>query len=829
MVELGTDGLLYRAFRVVRQLGRGSQARILMVQGDRQARGFKEFLASAVAWQELGTHGQVVPLRQRIQELNRGVHELLAEEADHMDAGNEPLAAEIRSQVAAARATINAVVADLQVKQQHYIGRRSMILLDASIEAMIEHCAKLGIPYPADDVFALKQATMHGEEHRLRLRDEFRSLKIVQHPNIVFVFAPDEDHYVMEYAGGTVPADAIIAGPRSAGFTNAERIGLVVEVAKAVEHAHQFGVVHRDIKPDNIAVGEAGGVKLIDFGIAKSAESAGLTRIDTAMGTPHFMSPEQIVSAAAAVPSFDIYALGATLYHYVSGARPYDQARHQRTGRTKVTTGTQDVFITVCDPDYLPLPPSAVAAGIPAVLDEIIMKALAKEANRRYQSVHEFREDLERYLVLADGGTLTAGSFFGVAADEVHMHVRRRGRTAAAPAAPQSTWLPAARAPLARLRWILGGVAAALVLVITVLLLRAGGPAPAAAAPVAAVQPAEEYMRGLFEMAEDGFRRDPSAYRKAVEDFSHVIRESRRTGVTRYEQLAAERAQTVGALWRAERGRVMTELAYQAQNLLMQNDVPGALRVYEGYQGPLADEVPVMCAEDIENLRKRQRVQLYRQREQPAAPAVTAVSPELVPPAPRVQDAESQAMAAARARVLPEVPGIIRTVVEYLGQRKPQAAADYINAKIKDGPFVLVGEELEPARRTAEAAAAVNRQSLRYLQKYGDRTLSLELVNGKVVAGRIAAVIGEKLVFMVRMEAEDGASLPRDIYLKDISLAFRMRELKLKPWEDPDLAMALYFEADAQGEKSTRDRMRGWAGDHQLLKFIDAAPIGGGP
>jgi hypothetical protein len=165
-------------------------------------------------------------------------------------------------------------------------------------------------------------------------------------------------------------------------------------------------------------------------------------------------------------------------------------------------------------------------------------------------------------------------------------------------------------------------------------------------------------------------------------------------------------------------------------------------------------------------------------------------------------------------------------VIDRLRQRNPLEAAAFIDAKIKEGPYALVRDELEPVRRTAEAAAAAHRQCVRYLEQAGDRDMTLELVGGRVVTGRVATVGRDNVILYEKMDAEGLATSRRDIPLRDISIAFRMRELNLKPGEDPNLAMALYFEAEAQGEAGTRERMRAWARDHVLLAFIEkgAAP-----
>ena len=170
-----------------------------------------------------------------------------------------------------------------------------------------------------------------------RFRSEQQTLAMMDHPNITHVYdAGTTDsglaYIVMEYVVG----DTITAYASAHRLTVRERIRLFVQVCRAVQHAHQKGVIHRDIKPSNVVVTEADGeplCKVIDFGIAKALAptpgSARLTATGIALGTPAYMSPEQFLSDGADVDTrADIYALGAMLYELLAGVLPFDPAKY---------------------------------------------------------------------------------------------------------------------------------------------------------------------------------------------------------------------------------------------------------------------------------------------------------------------------------------------------------------------------------------------------------------------------------------------------------------------------------------------------------------------
>jgi eukaryotic-like serine/threonine-protein kinase len=159
--------------------------------------------------------------------------------------------------------------------------------------------------------------------------------------------------------------------------------GIATQVATALDYAHRHGVVHRDIKPDNILFDEDGNVALTDFGIATARFHGRLTASGRAMGTPHYMSPEQAMGRLVDGRS-DLYAVGLLLYEMLLGNPPFD-------GEDSYAVGYKHVHET-------PVAPDQVDTRIPASLSAIVMKCLSKQPSDRYDRGFELADALVRFL-----------------------------------------------------------------------------------------------------------------------------------------------------------------------------------------------------------------------------------------------------------------------------------------------------------------------------------------------------------------------------------------------------------------------------------------------
>ncbi len=167
--------------------------------------------------------------------------------------------------------------------------------------------------------------------------------------------------------------------------------GWVAALADAVQHAHDRGILHRDIKPDNVILAHAPAPgeftpRLTDFGLAKVLEETGEeSRSDARVGTPHYMAPEQVAGRRGEVgPATDVYALGATLYEIVTGRPPFRGDNEVETLRLVVESE--------------PVPPRSLRPGLPRDLETICLKCLRKEPWRRYDTAAGLRDDLRRFL-----------------------------------------------------------------------------------------------------------------------------------------------------------------------------------------------------------------------------------------------------------------------------------------------------------------------------------------------------------------------------------------------------------------------------------------------
>ncbi len=219
-----------------------------------------------------------------------------------------------------------------------------------------------------------------------RFYREVKSGGLLHHPNIVHSISGGQDraslkHYlVLEYVDGP-SGRALLDHYQRLSIGDAVHIAL--DIARALEHAHSRNVVHRDIKPDNILVTRSGVAKLADMGLAKRTDEAShLTVAKQGFGTPHYMPYEQAINAKYADGRSDIYALGATLYHLVTGEVPFQGANHLEVLEKK-SWGDFD-------------PASSLNPEVPAFLDEIINKMLQRDPADRYQTASELIIDLER-------------------------------------------------------------------------------------------------------------------------------------------------------------------------------------------------------------------------------------------------------------------------------------------------------------------------------------------------------------------------------------------------------------------------------------------------
>ena len=218
-----------------------------------------------------------------------------------------------------------------------------------------------------------------------RFYREGRAAAKLNHPNIVGAYdvgqAGGHHYFVMEYVDGKTVYDFIVKKKR---FEEHEAIEIIRQVALALQHAHQRGFVHRDIKPKNIMINSQGVVKLADLGLARavSDKEAAEAEAGRAYGTPYYISPEQIRGEVNIGPQADIYGLGATFYHMVTGRVPFDGKNPSEVMHRHL----KSQFV----------PPDHVNTRLSNGCAEVIEMMMAKKAQDRYRNVDDLLEDLNR-------------------------------------------------------------------------------------------------------------------------------------------------------------------------------------------------------------------------------------------------------------------------------------------------------------------------------------------------------------------------------------------------------------------------------------------------
>lgn len=243
-------------------------------------------------------------------------------------------------------------------------------------------------------VKVLKSEYVEDEKFLKKFETEAQAVARLSHPNIVNIYdvgMEDGINYiVMELAEGITLKEYI----RKKGYLSPkETVEISTQIASAISHAHKNHIIHRDIKPQNILVSDTGIIKVTDFGIAKAISSNTVTSTATAMGSVHYISPEQAKGRFCDEKS-DIYSLGITMYEMVTGHVPFDH----ENGVTIALMHLQNEIT----------PPSQIRDGIPDSLEKIILKCTMKKPEERYQTADDLIADLR--LVFED----TSGGYVGV-------------------------------------------------------------------------------------------------------------------------------------------------------------------------------------------------------------------------------------------------------------------------------------------------------------------------------------------------------------------------------------------------------------------------------
>ncbi|MEG0616773.1 MAG: Stk1 family PASTA domain-containing Ser/Thr kinase [Oscillospiraceae bacterium] len=230
----------------------------------------------------------------------------------------------------------------------------------------------------------LKEEFLHNDELVRRFKNESKAIAVLNHPNIVKVFdisVSDKLQFiVMEYIDGITLREYI--DERNEPLTYKETLFFISETLQALSHAHEKGVVHRDIKPQNIMLLGDGTIRVMDFGIARFSRAEGAIQSDKAIGSVHYISPEQAKGDDTDAKS-DIYSIGVMMYEMLCGQLPFESD-------TPVSVAIKQI-------SDIATPLRKIKADIPEALESITAKAMAKDPIKRYASANEMLGDIEEF------------------------------------------------------------------------------------------------------------------------------------------------------------------------------------------------------------------------------------------------------------------------------------------------------------------------------------------------------------------------------------------------------------------------------------------------
>ena len=229
----------------------------------------------------------------------------------------------------------------------------------------------------------LRDEYVQNQELLRRFKNESKAVALLSHPNIVKVydvnFSEKVNYIVMEYIDGITLKEYI---EHKGALSWKESVYFTVQILRALQHAHDNGIVHRDIKPQNIMLLKDGSIKVTDFGIARFARSGMHTMTDKAIGSVHYISPEQ-AKGDVTDDRADLYSVGVMMYEMLTGRLPFE--------------AESAVSVAIKHIEEAPRPPRSINSEIPEGLESIVLRAMQKNAADRYSSAAEMLRDIDSF------------------------------------------------------------------------------------------------------------------------------------------------------------------------------------------------------------------------------------------------------------------------------------------------------------------------------------------------------------------------------------------------------------------------------------------------
>ena len=268
-------------------------------------------------------------------------------------------------------------------RDRQLTGYKLVSVLGAGAMAKVYKAVQLSLDRPVAVKILPKRLSENSEYVKLFYK-EGRAAAKLNHPNIVQAIDVGEaggyHYFVMEFVEGHTLYDELANGKV---FSEEEALKIIIQIATALKHAHSQGLIHRDVKPKNIMITPEGVVKLADMGLARSTGDAEAAQAEAgrAFGTPYYISPEQIRGEVDIDFRADIYSLGATLYHLVTGRVPFD-------GPTPVAVMHKHLKEPLVPPDH-------INTGLSSGIGEVVEVMMAKDRAKRYASTDDMLLDLQ--------------------------------------------------------------------------------------------------------------------------------------------------------------------------------------------------------------------------------------------------------------------------------------------------------------------------------------------------------------------------------------------------------------------------------------------------